>query len=175
MKRLREKQAVSEATSPKKQKSDDDTEIINRDIKQCISCEQLDVKVHKVATDKVDANLRCWAHESKNFPLVGRSIVMAAEERAADVYYHLHCYLNLQHSARASSKPPSRCAAPPQFDPIATAQIVALLEDSDSVYKLSNLRRMYCLLMEDQDHQCRENVPHASRFKEHLFRLLLEW
>ena len=89
---------------------------------------------------------------------------MAADAHAADVYYKLHCYLNLRHLAPASNKPSSTCAAPRQFDPITPAKIVALLEDSGSVYKLSNLCSMCHSLMEDQGHRCRENEPHASRF-----------
>ena len=66
--------------------------------------------------------------------------------------------------------------APPKFDPIAIAQIVALVEDSDTVFKLSTLRKMYITLMEGQGTPCQySKEPHTTRFKEHLLSLLSEW
>ena len=73
-------------------------------------------------------------------------------------------------------------AGPPQvlphlsLDTIATAQIVALTENSDSVFTVSELRQIYRTLMVEQGSPCHDNrEPHGTRFKEHLLNLLLGW
>ena len=57
--------------------------------------------------------------------------------------------------------------APPRFDPIACAQIVALIEQSNNeVFKL----------MSDQGRPCSDKQePHSTRFKAHILALLPEW
>ena len=84
--------------------------------------------------------------------------------------------MHLRDSSRASNRQASAENSPPQFDPIVTAQIVALVEDSDSVFKLSALRKMYQTLMEEKGTPCQDaREPHSTRFKEFLLDLLPEW
>ena len=146
-------------------------------VKCCIICEEDDQSnLRKVATDNVDANLKSWAKSNNNFQLMGKLIAQAADAHAGDIYYHVQCYLHLRDSARAVNRRASTGPAPPQFDPISTAQIVALVEDSDSVFKLSALRQMYRTLMEEQGSPCHDTrEPNSTRFKEHLLNLLPEW
>jgi len=59
-------------------------------------------------------------------------------------------YSHLRDSARAANRTACTGPAAPQFDAIATAQIVAIVEDCDSIFKLSALRQMYPTLMEVQ-------------------------
>lgn len=55
-------------------------------------------------------------------------------------------------------------------------QIIAIVEDSDSVFKLSSLRHMYRTLMEEQGNPCLDTrEPHSTRFKDHLLDHLPEW
>jgi len=103
----------------------------------------------KVASDKVYANWKSWAKSNNNFQLIGKLIAQAADAHAGDIHYHAQCYLHLWDSACATNHTASIGSAPPQFDPIATAQIVAIVEDSDSIFKLSALRQMYQTLMEE--------------------------
>ena len=58
-----------------------------------------------------------------------------------------------------------------------SAQIAALIEASDSVFKLSVLRHLYrTLVAEEQGFLCSDNrEPHATRFKEYLLKLLPKW
>lgn len=176
VKRLRQKQDTQ--SSPKKLRSAGTPHTPDHDVNRCVICEgDNQNNLRKVATDIVDGNLKSWAKSNNNFQLIGRLTATAADAHAGDTYYHVQCYLHLRDSARAEHRRASTSPAPPQFDPIATAQIVALVEDSDSVYKLSTLRKMYQTLMVEQDsprhHDTRE--PHSTRFKEYLLRLLPEW
>ena len=68
-------------------------------------------------------------------------------------------------------------AASPSFDPTIRVQTVALIEHSDTtLFKLSELRKMYQKLMSDQGCPCRDKKePHSTRFKDHLLKLLPEW
>ena len=53
---------------------------------------------------------------------------------------------------------------------------MALIEHSEGVFKLSELREIYQELMSDQDNPCQDRKePHATRFKDHLLSLLPEW
>ena len=181
MKRLRQKHDVgevkSEQSSPKKLRSSGKLHGKDNDVQCCVICEGDDQNnLRKVATDIADANLKSWAQTSNNFQLIGKLIGQAADAHAGDVYYHVQCYLHLRDNARATNHRISECPAPPQFDPIATAQIVAIVEESDSVYKLSALRLMYRTLMEEQGSPCHDSrEPHSTRFKEHVLNLLPEW
>ena len=171
VKRLRQKHDVgevkSEQSSPKKLRSSGKLHGKDNDVQCCVICEGDDI---------VDANLKSWAQTSNNFQLIGTLIGQAADAHAGDVYYHVQCYLHLRDNARATNRRTSECPAPPQFDPIATAQIVAIVEESDSVYKLSALRLMYRTLMEEQGSPCHDSrEPHSTRFKEHVLNLLPEW
>ena len=144
VKRLRQKNDVgevkSEQSSPKKLRSSGKLHGKDNDVQCCVICEGDDQNnLRKVATDIVDANLKSGAQTSNNFQLIGKLIGQAADAHAGDVYYHVQCYLHLRDNARATNRRTSECPAPPQFDPIATAQIVAIVEESDSVYKLSAL------------------------------------
>ena len=82
--------------------------------------------------------------------LTGKLTVQAADAHAGDTYYHIKCYLHLRDLARSSNRQASSSSTPPPFDPIAGAEIVAGVEDSDSIFKLSALRQMYRSLLEDQ-------------------------
>ena len=181
VKRLRQKHDVgevkSEQSSPKKLRSSGKLHGKDNDVQCCVICEGDDQNnLRKVATDIADANLKSWAQTSNKFQLIGKLIGQAADAHAGDVYYHVQCYLHLRDNARATNRRTSECPAPPQFDPIATAQIVAIVEESDSVYKLSALRLMYRTLMEEQGSPCHDSrQPHSTRFKEHVLNLLPEW
>ena len=181
VKRLRQKHDVgevkSEQSSPNKLRSSGKLHGKDNDVQCCVICEgDNQNNLRKVATGIVDANLKSWAQTSNNFQLIGKLIGQAADAHAGDVYYHVQCYLHLRDNARATNCRTSECPAPPQFDPIATAQIVAIVEESDSVYKLSALRLMYRTLMEEQGSPCHDSrEPHSTRFKEHVLNLLPEW
>ena len=142
----------------------------------CLICESSErTNLHKVLTDAVDANLKSWAKTSKNFDLLGRLVAAASDAHAADVYYHHTCYVRLRDSARATERQESVGTAPPPFDPIICAQIVALIEHSETtLFKLSELREMYRNLLSDQDRPCEKKEPHSTRFKDHLLKLLPE-
>lgn len=175
LKRLQQKQKGP--SSPKKLRSGGTAHSKEHDVKCCIICNGDDKSnMRKVATDKVDTNLKKWAQSTKNFQLTGKLIAQAADAHAGDTYYHVKCYLHLRDSARTAGCQTSTGPAPAQFDPIVTAQIIALVEDSDSVFKLSALRQMYRTLMEEQGSPCHHTrEPHSTRFKEHLLNLLPEW
>ena len=92
-----------------------------------------------------------------------------------DAYYHLVCYTRLREAALTANRQESKIHSPP-FDPIICAQIVAFIEHSEGVFKLSELREMYQELMSDQGNPCKDRKePHATRFKDHLLSLLPEW
>ena len=115
----------------------------------CIICDGQDQQgLRKVETDNADTNLRNWAETSKNFHLFGKLTAQAADAHAADTYYHVNCYTNLRYSAKAEERRASAGPSTPCFNPIAIAQIVALVEDSGSIFKLSTLRHLYRNLME---------------------------
>ena len=79
--------------------------------------------------------------------------------------------------AHAANRRASTGPASPQFNPVAIAQIVALLENgTNSVFNLSLLRQMYRTLMEQQGSPCHDTRdPHSTRFKQHLLNFLPEW
>ena len=89
-----------------------------------------------MAMTRVDVNLTTWAKSNNNFRLLGKLIRQAADAHAGNTLYHVQCYIHLRDCACASNRLTSTGSVPPQFDPIATAQIVALVDDSDSVFKL---------------------------------------
>lgn len=141
-------------------------------------CEENDqANLHKVLTDVVDANLKNWAEKTRNFDLLGKLVAVASDAHASDAFYHRLCYEHLRDSARAAERRESVGPAPSPFDPMICAQMVALIESSDtSIFKLSELRDMYRTLMKDQGCPLGDNRdPHSTRFKEHLLSLLPEW
>lgn len=143
----------------------------------CIICEGQDQQnIHKVETDKADFNLKRWAESTKNFQLLGRLIAQAADAHAADAYYHVNCYTSLRNSAQAEERKSAAGPSNTHFNAIAIAQIAALVEDSDSVFKLSDLRHLYRSVMEKQGSPCSDTrEPYSTRFKEYLLKLLPEW
>ena len=81
----------------------------------------------------------------------------------------------LREAALTANRQESKIYSPP-FDPIICAQIVAFIEHSEGVFKLSELREMYQELMSEQGNPCKDRKePHATRFKDHLLSLLPEW
>jgi hypothetical protein len=144
----------------------------------CVICEGEDqANLHNVVTDVVDANLKSWAKTNKNFSLLGRLVANVADAHAAGTYYHHKCYVRLRDSARATERRELTGPVPPPFDPIICAQIVAMIEHSDTTsFKLSELREMYQKLMSDKGRPLRDKMePHSTRFKDHLLDLLPEW
>lgn len=179
VKRAREKldKEAGEQDSPKKLRSSGEIQP-PANIKCCIICERVEQSnLHKVVTNVVDANLKRWAKTNKNFRLLGRLVATASDAHAADAYYHHHCYVRLRNSAAAAERSDLVGPAPPPFDTIICAQIIALIEHSDTTsFKLSELREMYQKLMSDQGHPCRDKKePHSTRFKDHLLNFLPEW
>ena len=75
--------------------------------------------------------------------------VQAVDAHAGDTYYHIQCYLHLRDLARSSNRQASSSSTQPPFDPMACAEIVAVVADSVSMFKLSALRQMYRSLLED--------------------------
>ena len=143
------------------------TPIEKRDVKSCIICEGYDQsKLCKVVTDNLDANLKSWAAANNNFQLLGKLMTQAADDHTGVTYYHVQRYLHLRDSVRAGNHRASTGPAPPKFDTIATAQIVTLIEDSVSVFKLSELRQIYQTLMVEQGSPCHDNrEPHSHGLK----------
>ncbi|KAL8558995.1 hypothetical protein ACOMHN_039751 [Nucella lapillus] len=178
-KRAREKldKEAGEQNSPKKLRSSVEIQP-PANIKCCIICESVEQSnLHKVVTNVVDANLKRWAKTNKNFQLLGRLVTTASDAHAADAYYHHRCYVLLRDSAASAERSDFVGPAPPPFDTIICAQIIALIEHSDTTsFKLSELREMYQKLMSDQGHPCRDKKePHSTRFKDHLLNFLPEW
>ena len=123
----------------------------------------------------MDENLKEWAKASKNFALIVILVATASDAHAMDAYYHLVCYTRLREAARIANRQESKIQSPP-FDPIICAQIVAFIEYSEGVFKLSELREMYQEVMSDQSNPCKDRKePHATRVKDHLLRILPEW
>ena len=179
VKRAREKldKEAGPQNSPKKLRSSGEFPNLPN-IMCCIICQGVDqANMHKVETDGVDANLKSWAKTNKNFHLLGRLVAKASDAHAADAYYHHQCYVRLRDSANAAERRDFVGPAPPPFDPLICAQIIALIEHSDiTSFKLSELREMYQKLMSDQGHPCRDKKePHSTRFKDHLLKFLPEW
>ncbi|KAL8577258.1 hypothetical protein ACOMHN_022446 [Nucella lapillus] len=179
VKRAREKldKEAGEQNSPKKLRSSVEIQP-PANIKCCIICESVEQSnLHKVVTNVVDANLKRWAKTNKNFQLLGRLVTTASDAHAADAYYHHRCYVLLRDSAASAERSDFVGPAPPPFDTIICAQIIALIEHSDTTsFKLSELREMYQKLMSDQGHPCRDKKePHSTRFKDHLLNFLPEW
>ena len=63
----------------------------------------------------------------------------AADAFAGGTYYHLQCYLHLKELARAEDRRVSAGPSVLTFTSVAIAQIVALIEVSNSVFKPSAL------------------------------------
>ena len=123
----------------------------------------------------VDENLKEWAKASKNFALIDRLVATASDAHAMDAYYHLVCYTHLQEAALTANRQESKIYSLP-FDAIICAQIVAFIEHSKGVFKLSELQEMYQELMSCQGNPCKDRKePRATRFKDHLLSLLPEW
>ena len=150
----------------------------------CVICEGEDTKdLHKALTNNVDSKMKSWAESSKNFKLLGRLVTQASDVHAADVYYHTKCYLNLRYEAQVAqhktsssiSEEASTSESRETFDPLTIAQIVALVEDSDCSFTISNLRQLYRTLMNERGHVCCYKEPHTTRFKIHLLSLLPDW
>lgn len=106
--------------------------------------------------------------------LFGRLTAQAADAHAGDTYYNVTCYLRLRDAARAADRRTSTSPTPPQFDPIACAQIVAFVEDSQSVVKLPALREMFRTLMEQQGQPCNVVLAHCFCHISLLFFIMLE-
>lgn len=105
----------------------------------CIICGgQAQKYLRKVTTDKL-TNLKSWAQTAKNFQLLGYLITKAADAHAGDISYHVQCYLYLRDSASAEERRGSACTDTTVFNSVIIAQIVALVENSDSIFKLSAL------------------------------------
>ena len=85
--------------------------------------------------------------------------------------------MRLRDSAGAAERSDLEGSSPPPFDTIVCAQIIALIEHSDTTsFKLSQLREMYQTLISGQCHPCRDKKkPHTTRFKDHLLKFLPEW
>ena len=135
LKRTRQKQDNILGSSPNKLRSSLTSEAGNQDMNCCIICEGAGADqndVHKVETHNLDSNFKEGADSNRNCQLLGRMTVVASGAHAGDVYYHTQCYLNLRDSARAAKRLNSAGPAPPPFDTIVTAEIVALIEDCDS-------------------------------------------
>ena len=102
-------------------------------------------------------------------------VATASDAHAMDAYYHFVCYTRLWEAAITANRQESKIHSPP-FDPIICAQIVAFIEHSEGVFKLSELREMYQELMSDQGDPCKDRrEPHATHFKDHLLSLLPQW
>ena len=92
VKRAREKlkKEADPQNSPKKLRSSSKFYPLDNAM-SCVICEGeelTDVNLHKVVTDVVDANLKCWAKTNENFQLLGRLVAVAADAHAAETYYH---------------------------------------------------------------------------------------
>ena len=147
--------------NPKKFRSG---ETSTANVKHCIICNSdKQDNLRKVTTENVDSNLKSWAKESKNFMLTGKLTVQAADAHADDTYYHIQCYLHLRDLARSSNRQASSSSTPAPFDPIACAEIVAGVEDSDSIFKLSALRQIYRSLLEDQGKKFSDKGSYIQR------------
>ena len=159
VKREREKldREAGPQNSPKKLRSSGEFQP-RANIMCCIICEGVgQAKLHKVVTDVVDANLKSWAKTNKTLNLLGRLVAVASDAHAADAYYHHQCYVHLRDSAHAAERRDLVGPAPPPFDPIICAQIITLIEHSDTtLFKLSELREMYQKVMSEQGHPCRD-------------------
>jgi hypothetical protein len=75
---------------------------------------------------------KSWAKTNKNFSLLGRLVANVADAHTAGTYYHRKCYVRLRDSARATERRELTGPVPPPFDPIISAQIVAMIEHSSS-------------------------------------------
>ena len=86
---------------------------------------------------------------------------------------HMQCILCVIHVLTANRQE-SNIHSPP-FDPFICAQIVAFIEHSEGVFKLSEILEMDQELMSDQGNPCKDRQePHATRFKDHLLSLIPE-
>lgn len=72
----------------------------------------------------------------KKFFLDGRLTAQDANAHASDTYFHVKCNIHLRNASRAEDRRIFTRPTPPWFDPIACAQIVAFVEDLQSVVKL---------------------------------------
>ena len=142
LRRFTENKSI-EQNSPKKLRSSYAASSSHQTSPCCIICEGQDENLHKVSTDIAGTNLKSWAESTKNFYLLAKLITQSVYGHAGDTYYHQKCYLHLRDLARAEDRRESAGPSTPSFNPIAIAQIVALVEDSASVFKLSALRQFY--------------------------------
>ena len=85
--------------------------------------------------------------------------------------------MRLRDAARAAERREMVGPAHPPFDPIICAQIVSLIEHSNTrSFKLSEQREMYQKLMSDQGHPCQDKKePHSTRYNDHLLSMLPDW
>ena len=95
----------------------------------------------------MDTSVKAGANITNNFQLLCKLISQAADAHAGDTYFYLQYYLHLKDLTPAEDR---RVSAGPSvliFTSVAIAQIVALFEASDLVFKLSALRHLYGTLV----------------------------
>ena len=73
--------------------------------------------------------------------MIGKLFATASDAHAMDAYYHLVCYTRLREAAITANRQESKVHSPP-FDPVICAQIVAFIEHSEGVFKLTQTIRI---------------------------------
>ena len=117
IKRAQEKQTLSDSDdesiaknpSPKKLRSKNETADDDKPQAKCIICigkekgELQSVPHHKARSMDVDRNLKKWSLAAHDFLLHARLVTNAADAHAADLLYHLKCYIDLRYRAEKAT------------------------------------------------------------------------
>ena len=165
--------------SPKKTRTSFDAKC-NRKRPQCIYCHLYqEDSSEPISTSTSDGNkLKEIAKEAENLVVYAR-LNAAFDATAADLYYHKTCYRKLTNEARAAKSKKSteiNTTTSLPYDPLVMAELIAFVQDNESVMKLTDLRKLYSQRLQQVGSDWLMVKIHLTRFKEHLLsKLGSEW
>jgi len=165
--------------SPKKTRTSFDAKC-NRKRPQCIYCHLYqEDSSEPISTSTSDGNkLKEMAKEAENWVVYAR-LNAAFDATAADLYYHKTCYRKLANEARAAKSKKSteiNTTTSLPYDPLVMAELIAFVQDNESVMKLTDLRKLYSQRLQQVGSDWLMVKIHLTRFKEHLLsKLGSEW
>lgn len=164
--------------SPKKTRSSFNA-ALDRTSRQCVCCQGYEEseKLYRARSANCGRNLHKWATESKNWVVVARlaTAVNLDDAEAADIHYHVSCYMSLKNNARAAlarDEGEHSSTLSQTFDPLIVAQIVAAMQGSQAVFKLADLRKLYDQKLMQLESDWVGKLVHATRFKDHILEKL---
>ncbi|KAF5273475.1 hypothetical protein FQA39_LY07492 [Lamprigera yunnana] len=119
-----------------------------REKAQCFFCEKYegegDEQIYRVSSANCGKNLFEWALQSQNWVVHARlnTTSNAEDAQAWDTHYHASCYTKLKTEARAATKSLRSTLHQQTYDPIITAQLLALVKCNNSPQNVSQMKKM---------------------------------